>query len=300
MRWILAGAIVGLTAVLLGLAVLVSGASDRAARGMAYDQSTPDAVLVSALQMVEDGEVRRLTDLIHADNDEMRAVLNRAGSLLQSLHTLAEAIQQRFPDEVAEMQARAEEQARTGGVRSLFAGAPRAQRSAGGGPPWSVQGGGGFLQPLLADPFAWIERNRTRMTVIQTADNTAAIMVDGKPAFGLGLTMRLEDGRWQVMLPLRLPFISRYMPQTREEWAILASLVEVIDNAVAELAVDVRAGRCRNIEAVAELAGEKAWMPVVMCVMAYNRAMEARERNPGSSTERRGGGPSTSVGGMRF
>ncbi|TVQ31812.1 MAG: hypothetical protein EA376_07415 [Phycisphaeraceae bacterium] len=299
MRWILAGAIVGLTAVLLGLAVLVSGASDRPSRGGAYDQSTPDAVLISALQMVEDGEVGRLTELIHADSDEMRAVLNRVGSLLQRLHVLADEIQTRFPDEVAEMRAKAESAAgANGGMQSLFAGAPQRQRGGRGGPPWSTAGGGGFLQPLLADPFAWIERNRTRMTVIQTADNTAAIMVDGKPAFGLGLTMRLEDDRWQVMLPLRLPFISRYMPQTREEWAIVASLVEVIDRAVDELAADVRAGRCRNIEAVAELAGEKAWMPVVMCVMAYNRAMEARERSPGSSASPRGGEPS--MRGMRF
>ena len=285
--WIAAGAVIAITAITIALGVELSRPQSLSRAD--YPQSTPDEVIASAFAMIEDARPHQLTDLIHADSDDMRAVLNRLGRLFKTLEDLAVAANNAFPKEVAELKAQAEQQ-QGGGIFAALTNPPRDSAE--------QREQTNLVARILADPFGWLQRARDRITTIQTADNIAAVMIDGKPAFGLGLTMRLEDDRWQVMLPLRLPFISRYMPQTREEWAILASLVEVIDSAVDELAGDVRAGRCRDIEAVAELAGEKAWMPVVMCVMAYNRAMESRERSPGAPAVPGGGEPS--MRGMRF
>lgn len=136
------------------------------------------------------------------------------------------------------------------------------------------------VRALFADPFGGIERSLERVSTIRTADDTAAVMIDDKPAFGLGLIMRREEDRWRIILPLNLPGLARYVPRSREEWMIVASMIQVVDNAVVELAADVRAGKCGDVEQVSQRAGEKAFMPLMMCFIAYNRAMEAREAAP--------------------
>ncbi len=278
MRWILAGGVVGLAAVVIGLAVMLSGGGAGAARatGRDYDRSTPDAVLESVLLMVQAGDAHRLPELIYAESDEMRGVLNRLGNLLGSLQTLAAEIQNRFPQEAAELRARTIEQG-AGRLAAAFGmDSPRRGRSDspdGQRDRSDPQG----LQTVLANPFAWLEAGHDRLSTIKTGDGFAAIMVDGKPAFGLGLMMRDTDRGWAVVAPLNLPLIRKYVPANRDEWSILASMLQVVDSAIAELAADVRNGKCRDVEHVSELAGEKAWMPLVMCVLAYNRAMEVRE-----------------------
>lgn len=273
MRWMLAGGLVGLAAALIGLAVYFSRAAPAAA-DFEYPQSTPDEVLQSAIAMIERGEARRLPDLIYADSDEMRAVLNRLGRLLQSLQTLAATLQSKFPEEVDELRAKGAEAALT---RIAQRGVPRTDRRAGPREQRQAQETlADASRLLLADPYGWIERNRSRLTTLTTADNVAAIMVDGKPAFGLGVTMRRDNDRWRVALPINLPGVARFVPRNHDEWAILASMIQVVDNAVVELDSDVRAGRVRSLNGVAELAGEKAWMPMAICFVAYQKAMDAR------------------------
>ncbi|MEC9372335.1 MAG: hypothetical protein VYC34_00755, partial [Planctomycetota bacterium] len=132
---------------------------------------------------------------------------------------------------------------------------------------------------ILADPFGWLQRARDRITTIQTADNIAAVLIDNKPAFGLGLTMRLDDnGKWAIALPLNLPVVARYTPRNHDEWSIVASIIQVIDNALKDLTTDIKQGDCRTLAEASELAGEKAVSPMFIAIIAYNRAMEARER----------------------
>lgn len=110
------------------------------------------------------------------------------------------------------------------------------------------------------------------------ADDQAAILLDGQPVPPVGLTMRKADGNWYIELPLNLPVLSGYMPQTFNEWSIVGSLIRVLENTVRELTDEVNAGRVNRIEALAEKAGEKAFLPAAMVFVAYGKEMDVRQR----------------------
>ena len=58
-------------------------------RPTVYSQETPDDVIRSAAEMIRNGETQRLPDLIAADNDEMRRMLNRLGVLFGNMQQLS-------------------------------------------------------------------------------------------------------------------------------------------------------------------------------------------------------------------
>ncbi len=221
---------------------------------------SPDAVIDSAFAVVEAGRADLLADLLYAPSDDFRLVLDQAGLLLLDLQDLAALLAERYPSEIAELR----DQAGAGG------GAAALLTRAG-------SGGEQALRRILADPFAWARGSRERITTATLGDDSAAVLVDGAPAMGVGLLMKREGDRWWIELPLGLPMIQRYLPQTTEEHQVLASMIRVIDNAVLDLIIDIEAGRCATLDEVSELAGEKAFGPMIMCVVAYDRAMKARE-----------------------
>lgn len=277
MKWILTGGMVGLASLIIGLAMFL--VRDGGRSRIEYPRSTPEEALESAWAMVRDRNAERLSELLYSDSDEMRAVLARLGRLFGNLQALAAEINEAFPEEVAQLRANALRSDK--GLEEMF------QESRGRG----RQGAGGqmnrqdaerasqeLFRLLLADPFGWIERNRERVTAIKLSDDTAAVQVDGKPAMGIGMLMKRSESGWQIELPLNVPMVTRYLPRNREEWEIVASMIQVFDNAVLELRSDVRGGRASDVQDVAKLAGEKSAVPVLICFIAYNRAMEARER----------------------
>lgn len=286
MRWVIAGALTGLAAVLVGVAVMFT--HERPGAKRVYAADTPDALVASVFEAIERGEPDRLSDLIYAPTPEFRAVLDRLGRFLGSTRDLALALNERFPVDVARLK---EEAARGGGAglgSILGAAAGGARGGAGARNAGQNLGQQAALQSLLADPFGWADGMKDRVTAIVIADDLAAVQVDGKPALGgLGLTLRRSEGRWWVDLPLQLPMVQKYVPKTPEEHQVLGSMIRVIDNAVVDLTKDVREGKCRTMKDAAGLAGEKAFPPLVMCVIAYDRAMKAREAGGGGAA---GGG----------
>lgn len=280
MRWILAGGLSGLAAVLIGLAVMLT--HDRPGSEREYAASTPDELIASAFEAIERGEADRLSDFVYAPTPEFRAVLDRLGALLGSLGDLASALDERFPADVAKLKVEA---ARGGGpgLGSLLGavtggGRGRGPGAGAGGAPGASQQAS--VEALLADPYGWADALKDRVSAVVIADDLAAVQVDGKPALGgLGMTLRRDDGRWWIDLPLELPMVKKYVPQTLEEHQVLGSMIKVVDNAVIDLTKDVRSGACRTLKDASGLAGEKAFPPLMMCVLAYDRAMAARAKS---------------------
>jgi hypothetical protein len=268
-------------AFLLALAIILAWLPAGCSRSEPdYAQSTPEQTIQSALAMVREGNARSLSTLIFADSVELRAVLNRAGDLLGSLQTLAKTVERRMPAEVAALRAASASQPPgTGLIGNLQPGraASRntpAQRGGPDGPPPAVRNA---LQTLLADPFAWIEANASRLTAVPISDDTVALQIDNQPVLPpLGLTMRRSGNDWFFVLPLNLPVVSNYLPQTRQEWSIIASLVRVADTLVKELADDVDAGRVTSLEALARRAGEKVLGPGAIVFIVYQRELSVR------------------------
>ncbi len=69
------------------------------------DQSSPQAVIDSARELVVGGRPDRLTDLIWAESDDMRGVLDALGRVLGRLDELAETVQGKFPEDLKNMKA---------------------------------------------------------------------------------------------------------------------------------------------------------------------------------------------------
>jgi hypothetical protein len=257
-----------LVAALVGLGLAGCG------RESSYSQETPDDTVRSAVAMVRGGDTARLDDLIYAENDRMRAVLMRLGDLFGRLQGLAAAVQARFPEELAELRTEAADAAAEGRagdlVFSFGRGRPR---------PGQEEAMQQAAVALLADPYGWIDRNAARLSTLRLTDDLASLTLDDKPVLPpIGVTLRLDGGRWYFALPTNLPVVSNYMPRSDTEWAIIGSVIKVLDRAVQELTVDVREGRVGSLAALGDRIGEKAIWPGMITFIAYSREMDVRRR----------------------
>lgn len=242
-----------------------------------YSQESPDDVLRSAVAMIQDGQTQRLPDLIAADNDEMRRMLDRLGVLFGNMQKLAAAAQERFPDDLAKIKAAAQ----ADGGNSIL----DAIRSGGGGSRGGPPGEGeeravrDLVNRLFADPYGWLERNATRLTAEKIADDQAMILLDGEALIPVvGLPMIERDGRWYVALPTNMPPLSMGWPKSKPQWEILRSLVTIIDKAVIEMTEDIRQGRVGGLDQLANKAQEKMIFPAAMAFLAYQRELDVRSR----------------------
>lgn len=277
MAWIFVTVVVGV-AVFAGILI--------ATQRKEYSQATPEDVLASAIQMVRDGNTERISDLIYADNVEYRSTLSRLGHLFGTMQGLGKAMAQAFPNEVtaARDRLKSEMEGKSEGLVSVLMTAnPNGpikieQPKNADEQRLREQQFQDFTTRLFADPFGWLDSGAARLSVERIADDAAVIKFDKEPLLGGVFTIRQYDGRWWFVLPLNLPGVNAYTPQTRNEWAIVASLIKVIDNAMAELRDDVKAGKAANVQKVSELAGEKAFIPAAIVFVMYGKEMDVRGR----------------------
>lgn len=248
-----------------------------------YSQKTPDDVITTARLMVERGDADRLTDLLYAENKQMRALLEQLGTVFGHMQTLAEAVAKKYPEEVAKLKQEAEEAAARGEASSLLArlagaGGRRARGQAG---EQAQQQFNQLVKALFADPYAFLRDNSGKLSTSAIDDDRAAVLWDGKPVFPpLGLLLQRQNGKWYAVLPTNLPGVSGVMPRNDEEYEIFGAIIESIDNMLIDLTEDVRAGKARDLEEVSRKAGEKAFIPVALAAFAYSQAVEARKKQP--------------------
>lgn len=273
-----------IAATLLLTLALLGGCRDKG-----YSQATPEDTLRTARLMVENGDARRLTELVYADSPQMRDLLEQAGDVLSSLATLGLAVQERFPTEVAALRAEAEAAAKEGRSASFLAQLAglrsqmdRAARSGSGQQAQDLFNK--MLMEIASDPYAWLTRTSDRVSVTPLNDDTAAILIDGKPAMGVGLTLVQRDGNWSLYLPLELLKGVHVYPDTPEKWEMMGSLLATLDNAVSDMTKDVKAGKAARLEDVARIAGEKAFVPAAIVMFAYGQQLEADRKARRSAT----------------
>jgi len=249
-------------------------------RPQSYSQDTPNEVISSAVQMIREGQTQRLPDLIAADNDEMRRMLDRLGVLFGNMQKLAVAAQERFPEDMAKIKAEAEKAAASGEANPLLE-ALRSGRQPGGGRggPDDENMARDLINRLFADPYGWLDRNATRLTAEKITDDQAMVLLDGEPLIPVvGLPMIEKGGKWYISLPTNVPPLSIGWPRTKPQWDIIRALVTIIDKAVIEMTEDIRLGRVGGLDQLASKAQEKMIFPAAMAFLAYQREMEVRTR----------------------
>jgi hypothetical protein len=255
-----------------------------------YSQASPEDVLASMIQMVKDDNANRISDMIYADTPEMRSALSRLGGLFGSLQNVGEAVNEKFPKDVAALRERVKKEAAAAGGQDgilalLQSARPPTQRPGQAAVPRTAADRRArerqfqdIAARLMANPFEFLEEGANRLSVLKISDDTAVLRLDEQPLLGGILTMREREGRWWLMLPLNLPGVNQFAPQTKSEWAIIASLMKVGENTMNELAKDVRAGKAGTIDGVAQLAGEKAFLPAGIVMVMYGKEMDIRQR----------------------
>lgn len=245
-----------------------------------YPQSTPDDVIKSAVEMVQNNEAARLPTLIHAESPEMRQVLNQLGTLMGNLQSLAQACAKRWPDDYAKLQQQAVEQAQKSGGSLLGNLTPRTPGNRGrGGQDRDPDQLRAAFNALLADPYGWISRSASRLSTTKTSDDTAAVLLDGQPAIPLvGLPMKLDQGRWYISLPTNVPPINQAWPKTKAQWAILGAMIKTTDQAVVALNSDVKSGKVATVQQLVDTFQEKAIFPILIASVPYGREMDVAQR----------------------
>lgn len=266
---------------LLAVAVLAAGVTGCGRAEPEYSRSSPEAAIDSAKRMVADGNAERLAELIYAEDEYQRAVLDRFGSMLGHWQDLAAAVAERFPEEVNGLKEQAREAAARGEAGSMLGGlltgqrVPRQRRNAGG--EGQREAFEASIKQLFADPYGWLEGAESKLDYQYIHDDAVALTWDKRMILPpVGLVMERDStGQWAVVLPTRLPVVREVMPKTPEEYAIWGSLVRVFDNLAIDLEKDVREGKVATLEDLSRRAGERAFPVAVLVVYAYSRLKDA-------------------------
>ena len=226
-----------------------------------YDTSTPDAALDSAQQMVEDGNADMLVMLIHiqprdivfedgvTEASAIEDVKGKLAELLGQLWTVGTLLQEQFPGQVLQETSFAVDEADEA-TRGDF-------------------DFGEMFGSVLADPFGFIDENRDRLEVMDLGDGTAALLIDDEPVFGGFVAMEETDEGWKLAIPIELVQDSEYWPQTRWEWAVVASMLLSIENSLQDFENEVQAEQFRSLDYAAERAGRILGESVVVQGIIY-------------------------------
>ena len=230
--------------ILIALAgIILSGCEDPE-----YDLSTPDKSVDAMKQMIEDGRADLLIQTLHLEPRDIEFadgvteasaiedVRGKVSDLLGQLYRVSQELRERYANEVGE-----EIDVARGPLGMIY---------------------GGFLEEpmadFLTDPFAFLRDQRERISTIDLGDGTAAVLWDDEPAFGgIGLQMREVDGEWQIDIPIGTPPISEFRPNTREEWAVIASMMLSFENALIDFEDRLNDGKFGSL---ADAAGEAGRM----------------------------------------
>lgn len=254
-----------------------------------YSQTTPEATIATARLMVEEGRAKRLGDLIYAENADMRTFLTRTGVFLGNLQKLGNAVQTKFPNDVAKLKADLEDASKQGKATTLFGQLAQQAMPRGRRPNMdTTQARDAFddaIKSILADPYSFLRESETRLTTEYLTDDSVSLRWDAKPIMApIGMRMKLaDDAKWYFALPTNIPGASAFLPKTKEEYEILGGLIEVFDNMVLDLIKDVEQGRVTSLDSLARTAGEKAFLPAVMVMFAYSKGVEQRTKGAGAS-----------------
>lgn len=267
-----------------------------------YAQDSPEAVIASAKEMVSAGHADRLPDLIYADSKDMRQLLDKLGEVLGTLQSLAKEVQKAFPEEIEAYRQQAVEAAKKGEATNFLQqisgqalGGRRMKRPKGGDEADSMRSSFDMLmKEVFADPYGWLERSEGRLSVKQVTDDTATVLWDQKPMLGVGLSLKLEDGKWFVQLPLP----PNVMPKSADSWEVVGEGLDVLDNMLKDLKADVQARRVEHLEDLAHSAGEKAFVPAALIILAYEKVKESekKEREKAAATTGAAGAPVNAPG----
>jgi hypothetical protein len=220
------------------------------------ETGTPEATLDTAMRLVEEGRIDRLPSLIHlearpvtfsdgvTEASAIEDVRGKLGDMLGQLARVSTKLKERYPADFE----------REGEV---------AQRL--------TQGGdfGARVSEAIMDPFAFLLEQRERLSAEDLGDGTAALSLDDEPAAGGLVSMVETDEGWRFTVPIELARASEFWPESRHEWAVIASMMLAIENSLDEFEQEIDAGNFRDLDHAGERVGRLLGESVVVQSVIY-------------------------------
>lgn len=226
--------------------------------GKSEDTSTPQKALDAIARMIEEGHPENLPQMIDVNARDVtfddgvteasaiQNVKDKMSQMIAQLWRVSKKIKARFPEELnKEAEAGTQAAAREGfDYREL-------------------------AKRVLGDPFGFLSEQRARMTVEDLGDGTAAILIDDEPAYGGLLTMVETSAGWRISVPVETLRTNEYWPDTRHEWAVIASMMLGIENSLCDFEAEFDEGKIRSVREAGERVGRLVGESVVVQSVIY-------------------------------
>ena len=137
-------------------------------------------------------------------------------------------------------------------------------------------GFGPVVERAVTDPFAFLDESRAKLTAEDLGDGTAALLYDDKPVAGGFVALVETGGGWRVTVPIELVQSNEYWPQTRHEWAVLASIMLGIENSLTMFESELDQGRFKTLDQASERVGRLLGESVIVQSVIYASMKDKR------------------------
>ena len=223
-----------------------------------YDTSTPDALLDSVQRAVKDGRPEDLPQFIEiaarditfddgvTEASAIGDVKGKLSDMLGQLGRVSSKLKSRF---VAEL-TKPKKQTELERISDRF-------------------GFGPIVERAITDPFAVLDESRSKLKSEDLGDGTATLTFNDKPVVGGFLALVETSDGWRVTVPVELVQSNDYWPQTRHEWAVLASLLLGVENSLAMFEKELDQGKFKNMNQASERVGRLLGESVVVQSVIY-------------------------------
>lgn len=221
-----------------------------------FNTSTPEDMLDAATEMVVKNQAQYLPTLLDipardvtfddgvTEASAIEEVKTKAGDMLARLVRVAGELRDRFPKQVEKEIKIVLSKGRKASVRDIAIAA-------------------------IADPATWITAQRALLSATDLGDETASLQFDGQPIFAGALTLTQTSDGWRVRFPVELVRSSKYWPDSREEWAVVASMMLAVENALKDFERDLNSGAIKNLDAASSRVGRLIGESVVAQSIIY-------------------------------
>lgn len=252
-----------LVALGLPMAVMLGGCSDPT-----YDTATPEALLNSMQRAVRDGRYEDLPgfieisarDIEFADGvteesaigdvkRKLSDMLGQLGRVSTKLKPLVEKDKKKAKKEVDRLSDRF--------------------------------GFGPIVENIITDPFKVLDESRDKLAAEDLGDGTAALTYNGNPIAG-GFVALVETGDgWRLTVPIELVQSNEYWPQTRHEWAVIASLMLAMENSLNMFEDELDTGKFKTLDQASERVGRLLGESVIVQSVIY-ASMKGKDAGDGA------------------
>lgn len=232
-------------------AVVIGGCSDPA-----YDTSTPDRLLDAVQKAVQEGRPEDLPQFIEiaardvefedgvTEASAIGDVKAKLSDMLGQLGRVSRKLKERYAKDLAKSQTQLEK------VSDRF-------------------GFGPIVERAVTDPFKFLDDARAKLTAEDLGDGTATLLYEDDPVAG-GFVALVETGDgWRVTVPIELVQSNEYWPQTRYQWAVVASMMLAVENSLDIFETELDAGKFKNLDQASERVGRLLGESVIVQSVIY-------------------------------